>query len=513
MNAIDVLAERHRFFDGQPIADYLPIALPCYSLQADVLLLERRYLLPVEEYVLRSVREGLNTPLTVCLFLGLAQSYGLRLITSLSEEEYLSLTEDGHLFLRGKGTEALRAEGEEQLQERTMTVLWDPVSHGLVGHRVELATSKEMANEGRPKVIPKELRLPVASDFSATELQTLRVNQTGARRNQDSLESHDSVVKCFEVRRPTLRYRRGVLLIFAGNKGSPPVARVAIDSGIDGAYSAAFLKSSSPEPLGIDRSFYRRAGTLVVDQRIRKIGLAAGNESTYGDVLRKRSALRLSIEVLEGTEKPDTSAVQKLEARRKELSVLDTVLAQVPVRSMQPFEVSSAFDEFVSNAKRRVLLTSSLPHPMKYGALSLFLLEKALERGVEIEFYLAGRPAVEFLTSKGDRWKALKKLSELAASYENFRVGFLRDQSRTIFEFLVDDSRLVISNEPAIGPRPNEQLVRQHSGYAITGKLPVATYVGEFLRPEDLNVSEHFRYQRSTEHKPPAIYRKKKANK
>jgi hypothetical protein len=493
MNAIDALAERHRSFDGQPIADYLPIALPCYALQADVLLIERRRLLPVEEYVLKAIREGLDRPQDVCNFLGVGHAYGAKLIRNLVEDEYVSSTEDDHIYLRTRGTEALLEEGEERLQERTMAVLWDPITRALITQRVELATAKEVLGEGRPKIIPKELRLPVASDLSASQMQALR------KGGNDAREAQDQVVKCFEIRRPALKYRRAVLLVFAGNKGSAPVARVALDSGIDATYSAAFLTSGSPEPLGIDRSFYRRPGTLVVDQRIRKIGMVPGSDATYGDILQKRSALRLSIEILERAENPDAIAIQKIERRRKELEEADTLLGQLPIRAMQPFEISSSFDEMLSRARKRVLLTSTLPHPLKCGALTLLFLEKALERGVDVEFYFIGRPDPDFLTSKGERWRPLKKLSELAATFENFRVGFLRDSSRTIFECLLDDARLVISNEPALGQRPLEQLVRQHSGYAISGKLPVAAYAGEFLRSEDLAVSQHFRYQKPSE--------------
>jgi hypothetical protein len=337
------------------------------------------------------------------------------------------------------------------------------------------------------------LQLPSATDFSAAALQELRTNSFEKR------DITDQVLKCIEVRKPTLKYRRGTLLVFRGNTNAAPVARVAISSGIDDMYSSAFLANGFPEMLGVDKSFYRRAGTQVVDQRVRKIGIGAAADISYGDLLQRRSALRLNIEVLEKSESPDEKLLEKIAARKSSLAQIEAELDKVPFRAMQPFEMCQQLDDMLANSKRRLTITTSMPHPTKCGSMTFMLLEQALRRDMQVEIFVVGRPEPDFLVIKSERWRALKRLSELAANNANLRVGFLKEPSRTIFEVRADDSKLVISNEPPLGIRPTFELARNFTGYAISGRPQVEAYSQEYLNEEALTVVQDFRYQKHQE--------------
>lgn len=497
MNDIDRLAERHRTHDGQPLADYLPLSLPCYVLQVDILLVGRRRLMPVEEYALRTVREGLSAPDDVCAFLGLADSYGKNLIARLIDDEFLALVDAKGLCLRSKANEALTQDGEERLFERSMSVLWDPISKNILTNRVTLMSSKELQSEDRPKVVPQHLQLPSAIDLSVADIQILR-------SALPSRESPDEVIRCVEVRRPTLKYRSGLLLVFGGDSttSSAPVARIAVEGDIDDTYSSAFLNNGFPELLGIDRSFYRRAGTQVVNQRVRKIGVGNSKERTYGEVLQKRSTLRLSIDVLEKSDLGDNEAsLQKIENKKAELQEIEKSLASIPFRPLLPFEVAHQLDELISKSKHRVLITSSMPHPLKCSNLFFLMLEGALRRRVEVRILISDRPEADFLLSKNEKWRPLRRLSELADKYANLDVGFLKDINRTIFEIHCDESRLLVSNEPSMGERPMAHLVRCFAGFAISGKPQVSVYAEEFLTPDNLAVVQQLRYQKPKDHK------------
>jgi hypothetical protein len=80
LNRADTIAERFNSLQGLAVADCLELASPVYSVQADVVCIERRELLPTEEYVLRAVETGISSPAEIFGLLGFLPIYGHQLI-------------------------------------------------------------------------------------------------------------------------------------------------------------------------------------------------------------------------------------------------------------------------------------------------------------------------------------------------------------------------------------------------------------------------------------------------
>jgi hypothetical protein len=469
MIEFDAVAEQQREMDGMPLIDYLPIGLPIYLLSLDSLVAEKRKLMPVEEFILKSVQAGVRSSSDVAGILGLGGEYGAKVINSLSDDEYLALTP--HLTLRPKGFAVLSEAGERYIFERGISLAWNPLTQSVVKTRLTLETAHALTLERMIRLAPPSTRMPSCMDLP---IEQLPGNQ---------LREGEQVIRHMSILRRTLRYVPAVLLLYARGKGAEPLARVAIDGVIDNLSSDAIAKYEMLPRLGLDSLFNRRSGAIAVDQRIKPLSILPGNAS-MADLLTLKSTLQLGIS---GLERQDSeAAAAKLDAKKAELATVLQKLEQIPVRALLPFEVHQLVDYALQKAKREVLITTTLPVDARLTPLRLLLLGQALRRGVKVRILISDRPGE-------DEWQKgpgllLRKLNDLASTYPELDVAFLKETERVVFEVKTDDATLGVSNEPPLGMRSRESLARAFSGYALSGTKPVQAYVQNHLTAQALTV-------------------------
>lgn len=268
MTTDDSIAETLQQYEGQLLADYLPLALPCYLLQVDTLVIERKKLMPVEEYLLRSIDAGLSTIADVVAFLGLAKRYADQLIAQLDQDEYVSVGDDGTVRIRPRGKEILTLECEKRPAERSTSVIWDPIKEAPLTMWFDLMGQADVRRESRLVVVPRSLRLPEPDDIPINDIQAYR-RTTGPGYRDENVED---IVRFLDIRRRTLRYRRGTLLAYSAGESRPPLVKIAIDGIVDEDYSQAFARHGLPPHVGIDRQFFRRHGVAGVRQRVQSLG-------------------------------------------------------------------------------------------------------------------------------------------------------------------------------------------------------------------------------------------------
>jgi hypothetical protein len=469
MIEFDAVAEQHQNMDGMSLIDYLPIGLPIYLLSVDSLVAEKRNLMPVEEFILKVVQAGVRSIADVAGTLGLGSEYGAKVIESLSNDEYLSTKP--HLALRPKGVAVLSEAGERQIYEKTLSLAWNPLTQNVVKTRLTLEPGRALALERTVRLAPPSTRLPALIDLP---LEQLSGNQ---------LRDGEQVIRYLSVLRRTLRYIPAVLLLYARGKGAEPLARVAIDGVIDHPSSDAIARRELLPRLGVDSLFNRRSGATAVDQRIKPLGILPDNVSLT-DLLTHKSTLQLGIA---GLERQDSAiAAAKLDAKKAELATVKQQLEQIPVRSLLPFEVHQLIDHAFQKATRDVLITTTLPVEARLTPVRLLLLAQALKRGVMVRILISDRPAEdEWLEGPG---LLLRKLNDMATIHSNLDVSFLKDTDRVVFEVRTDDATLGVSNEPPLGLRSREPLVRAFSGYQLSGSKPVLAYAHNHLTAQALSV-------------------------
>ena len=465
----DAVAEQYQTMDGMPLIDYLPIGLPIYLLSLDTLVAEKRNLMPVEEFILKAVLAGVRSTADVVGLLGLGTEYGAKVVNSLSDDEYLSQTPQ--LALRPKGVAVLSEVGERRIEEKVVSIAWNPLNQGVVKTRLAtLEPGRALALERMVRLAPPSTRLPA--------LVELPLELPG-----NQLRDGEQLIRYLSVLRRTLRYVPAVLLLYARGKGAEPLARVAIDGVIDGASSDAIAKHELLPRLGVDSLFNRRSGAIAVDQRIKPLGVLPGNGS-LADLLKAKSTLQLGISALERQD--SAAAATKLDAKKAELVAVLQQLEQIPVRSLLPFEVPQLVDYALQKAKREILITTTLPVASRLTPMRLLLLDQALKQRVRVRILISDRPVEE-------EWQEnvgmlLRKLNDMATRHANLDVSFLKDTDRVVFEVRTDDVMLGVSNEPPLGIRSREPLARAFCGYQLSGSKPVLAYANNYLSDQALSV-------------------------
>lgn len=465
----DAIAEQYQSIDGMPLIDYLPIGLPIYLLSLDSLVAEKRNLMPVEEFILKAVLAGVRSTGDVVGLLGLGTEYGAKVVNSLSDDEYLSQTPQ--LALRPKGMAVLSEAGERRIEEKPVSLAWDPLTQSVVKTRLAtLEAGRALGLDRMIRLAPPSTRLPALVDLPLE----LPGNQ---------LRDGEQLIRYLSVLRRTLRYVPAVLLLYARSKGAEPLARVAVDGVIDNFSSDAIAKHELLPRLGIDSQFHRRLGAIAVEQRIKPLEALPDNAS-LADLRKNKSTLQLSISALERQD--SAAAAAKLDAKKAELIKVLQLLDQIPVRSLLPFEVPQLVEYALQKAKRQILITTTLPLASRLTPLRLLLLGQALKRGVKVRILISDRPIEqEWLGSPG---LLLRELNEIATHHPNLDVSFLKDTDRVVFEVRADDSMLAVSNEPPLGLRSREPLARAFCGYQLSGSKPVLAYANNYLSDQSLSV-------------------------
>ena len=470
----DAVAEQHQSMDGMPLIDYLPIGLPVHLLWIDSLVGEKRNLMPVEEFILKAIQAGVRSHADVIGTLGLGAEYGAKVLQSLSDEEYVAPTP--HLTLRPKGVAVLSEAGERLIYEKTLKLAWSPLTQSIVKNRSALLAGNAISRERMLRLASPTTRLPPLTGLPLEQLPGKQVGEG------------EQIIRYLSVIRRRLFYIPAVLLLYSRGKNTDPLARVVIDGAVDQPISDAIAKLEMLPRLGLDSGFYRRAGAIAVDARIKPLGVLQGSVS-LADVLRRKSTLRLGIE---GLERQDSvAAVEKLEAKRAELAVVLQQLEQFPIRALLPFEVAQLVDSALQRARREVLITTTLPVATRLTALRLQLLEQALRRGVSVRILISDRPAEDEL--RDGVGLLLRKLYEMATHHSQLDVSFLRDTDRAVFEVRTDDATLGVSNEPPLGLRSREPIARAFSGHQLSGAKSVLAYANTHLSANALSVVERIK--------------------
>jgi hypothetical protein len=488
MSDFDDIAELYQERQGLPLIDYIPLAMPCYLLQMDVLVSEKRKLLPLEEFVLRGLKLGLQTKTDVLGLVGLDSDseYGDRLIESLRRDDLIGGV-DNKLGIRAKGEMLLSEDGEQRIYEKIIPLLWDPISNGAIRPKLDLIRAPMVRYECRVRVVPKSVRQP---DLGSLPLEA-------AQSGQVADIEHEKILRYLGIQKRTLMYRRGVLLLYGGAKGVVPTAQIAVDGAIDEQLSSSFARDDLLPRLGVDHQFNRRSGSLAVEQRVKPLGVSPQNFS-LANLLRFKSALLLGIA---GLEKQDSrEAAERLEEKHKKLEAIERELDAIPIRELSVHEAPRLFDSALQKARKHVVITTTLPYEARLGSIRLLLLEQALRRGVQIQIFISTRPTEEEIAQGQGPAHVYRKLTDLMSKYRNFDVAFLRDTSRVVFEVLTDDLILSVCNEPSLGPRAREPIARLFAGYVLTGKTAVATYSKTHMSPQALEVVQNIRLPTSKPH-------------
>ncbi len=477
---MDEIAQRYSSHDGQPLVDYLPALIPCQLLTVDVLAVERRELPSPVEFVLKTCDVGLDTSQEIAAFLGFSERFMDILIEQMKSDEMVVIGIDGRISLLRRGKEALQQNGDCVHIDKTIFVMWDPITETPILSRQELVSERVKRGHELKVRFPAILRTPSTDELDVKTIQAYR----RAVRELDITDDRESILRFVRVRRTLHKYRHAAFLIYENGK-SAPVVKLAIDGQIDEKLSSSFALKDGGLHVGADQRFYRRAGALAVENRLRELNIATASGESHEDLSRRRAVLNWRITTIAPrlAEDDATENVRGQFAQYvQELEDVESELATIPVRHMGAAEFPLCLKEALLNAKHELIVTTTIPNESRFSVDFEDAMNKALQRRVRIKIYIADRIDDSQISGKDSPKSPIARLNALVVKYPFLlEVRFLQTVARPVFEIFWDNTYLVFANDSPLGYRSEPSIPRAFRGIRVSNHETAERYAATHL--------------------------------
>lgn len=188
---------QRRFGNARPGLELIGVedaAIPVTVLRADVLAQERKELPITEEFVLRFVERGVDTPDEIATYLGLDAAHVLEAsAVQVSENNLRQKGSGGRLALTAQGVEVVRNASAVQPVLRNLPVKFDRLTWQLADYPESRLVQKKEAQTSGLMLIPAEKNARIGLDdvtpsaFNALlrgdQLQVLRIHKVSVKRH------------------------------------------------------------------------------------------------------------------------------------------------------------------------------------------------------------------------------------------------------------------------------------------------------------------------------------------
>lgn len=405
------LAERYAYFKpGFRLLAVEQAAMPVFSVTASVLLQQRKPIAPINEYVLRSIQQGIEDPKLISEFLGLEPESLNNAITKLWQSDLLDVSNAGGVF-----KVRLTSEGRSSLDELAELVpvaqdIWFTFNR-LNWKAVPISTNKlidqkSVENGGYIKIKPLKKERPGVVDFPTKELnQAVKASMGIEMSDVDIL-----VVK--KVEQIDTKYQICHLLVYESANRGDHVVEVVIEGRINEEMGTAIDNLGGTAFLGM--KFETPA--IEVKSEIEFINSAISKIDKPIVSLEDVTALRRKL-----AEPVESSLViDSADSRKNPQETNSQGLSELAIRYIDTYEHRPYMNQAIAEAKKRLLITS----PWVKGSVVqndlMFALDAAAKRGVAIHIGYG----ISLDAEKCDQW-AVDKLNKLANKYKNVVVTCL----------------------------------------------------------------------------------------
>lgn len=270
---------------GWTLAGYLELALPYWRVRTRLRMLARKRVGPIQEYILRAVRTGVDVPADIGVLLGLDGQVLDITVVRLLEEEALRLRHDKlQLTTLGKtmAEECSRTVGEI----RTVDLDWDGMLRQPVAQLPSWLEPRDLRNLGLREVPPTPATRPDAEELRSGRdpIEQLVRRSAGGRADSYDLLDIGGIDRRFRV------FRSAVGLAFQSTTGREVQVAIALDGRLSDPHEAAFARAGLPRRFGVgDRGLSAPRGS------IRSLLENLGDVSEHLPPQRHRELLELAL--------------------------------------------------------------------------------------------------------------------------------------------------------------------------------------------------------------------------
>lgn len=398
---VEAIAKRHAVRPGCRFIGFKAVGISVFVLKVRALVIEPRELPPIEEFLLRFLAEGIETPRLLCDLMGIEYRLVESRLVELRRQELIDVNGSANTprdlircQLTDKGREAAQMLRQTVMQDITVPnvvfhgLLRKPVQIGEIAKRTYLRP-KEAKDQGLTLIRAIPNRAPHAEEIDVNKLDRV-VKAAGRPRPGEPVRD---VVAVKNVLRPVQsRYESGVMLEYeTTDREHTRQVAFAIDGQLLDEYEAAFFDARGPEQLSEilsphEDTFAARAEREIPAHIRQQLGSLDDIESLATSANVARQEVEDAAQRLERSERADTRTVlrEELERVRERARRAEEERDQRKAKYLWTPEIRDKYWEALRTCEDRLLILSGFINSDVVNGAFEDALRGALQRGVRV---------------------------------------------------------------------------------------------------------------------------------
>ena len=476
MNAEEVAQKLATARPGYQLVSYREVALPLLKIDLDLLVLEKKQLPPIQEFVLRAVERGLTDTAGIAGLLGIDGSIVRTAAAQLISEDNLVFAGRGagdrrhRLKTTEKGRTAAVEAAHVQPVETTLPVWVDGLTRqvlSVTGKGRQWFPASQAAQRGLAEIAAFPRKRPGLESIPLDSVRDVIRAETAGRR------ARREVIGITGMGKARRFGREGVALAYRA-PGEAPVITLVVEGEPSESHDAAFATATARSARKLARRDWHDAREVAEREMPAEVLDQAADPADTERIEHEQVELRREDARLRtAAERADRVELQSLreqltesEARQRELQA---ALDDISVRQVPVYEHRRYLDRALRDARKRVLIVSPWIRFEVVDDALVGRFRKLMDRGVELWIgHGITKEGGYRPKAKGEKDRdAERKLERLGDDYpELFHMTRFGD---THAKILVCDSRFsIITSFNWLSFRGDQQLeFRDERGYYV----------------------------------------------
>ncbi len=449
------IARRYGSKPGYQLIDFLQVVLPVFVIPIEAIVIASKPLGLVDEFLLRSITENINTLPTISGFLGLDEVFVKKRLGELITDDLIGYAPEPNGIatakVTAKGQEAIKKVMLVQPKRESFVLAIDGITRQpLAVRRDRLLTGVDARAYGLKEIraFPDD-KAPEFDDLAALDL-------TQAVAGVKKEKSIEKVMSLVHMGKRMRRFQEATMLVFRSERGR----EIHVDFFVDGRphkqITDAFARHDGVKSLHIleqvEDSVAQTKSEIAsvmpdfLTEKATQVAAAARASlqpfvTKVGNIESKITEKEFAID--------DTDSRAEIEKLKKQIEALnaekvkvETDLSSIDVRHLEVHEHRPLFMRSLDNAKSRLVIISPWIRDQVLNNLRLKKIQTLVDRGVEVYIGYGIGEDNKPGTDKGQY--AIKFLSDLAYRKPNLHFKELGDTHAKIL--LMDDKYAVIGS-------------------------------------------------------------------
>ncbi len=452
------IARRHCSKPGFKLIDCLQVALPVFVIPIEAIVIASKPLGLVNEFLLRSIAEGINSLADLSGFLGLDEVFVKKRLGELITADLVSYgpAHEGQALaqLTTKGQEALKKAALVQPVRESFWLAIDGITRQpLAVRRDRLLSGLNVRSYGLKEIraFPAD-RAPEFHELAAMDLTEAIAK--GARKEKNV----QKVMSLASMGRRLRRYQESTMLVFRSERGREIHVEFFIDGRPHQQITQAFARHDGVKSLHIlEQVEESTAQTRTEIESVlphfvesREVAAANSSRAALQPFVAKVGFLESKIEQKEtalgdGASHAEVQQLKKqIEQLKADKAKAESDLNSIEVRHLEVHEHRPLFNRSLETAKQRLLIVSPWITDRVLTYSRLQKIRALADRGVEIFIGYGIGEERNARPGKDTGQQAIQFLSDLAS--KNKRVHFEEFGDTHAKILLVDDIFAVIGS-------------------------------------------------------------------